>query len=76
MSRIALISFEESEHRGKSTTLFPEAWTQKPACPVSECIKKHAKELHEFLTRRSTLVNMLECREEDDNKGCLNTVMG
>jgi hypothetical protein len=74
MSRIALISLEESEHRGKSTTLFPKAWT--PACPVSECIKKHAKELHKLLTSRSTLVNMLECREDDDNKGCLNMVMG
>ncbi len=65
MSRIDLLSYEESEHRVKSTTLFPEAWTHKPACPVPESIKKHDKELHELLTRRSIfLVIVLECRED------------
>ncbi len=47
-----------------------------PAYPVPECNEKHAKELHVLLTKNSTLVNVRECGEDNDEKGYVNMVTG
>ncbi len=57
------------------TECYRKCTDSKLVCPVSECDKKHAKELHNFLTKDPTLVNMLECKEHEI-EGNVKMVMG
>jgi hypothetical protein len=43
----------------------------KPACPIHNCDNKNIKKLHKLLTKSPTSVNMLECEEDEDEKGCV-----
>jgi hypothetical protein len=46
------------------------------AYPIPEFNEKHAKELHVLLTKNSTLVNVRECGEDNDEEVYLNMVTG
>ncbi len=38
----------------------------KPDYSNPVCNKKHAKELHDLLTKRSTSVNLVKCKDDKD----------
>jgi hypothetical protein len=48
----------------------------KPTCLIPDRDNKHTKKLHELLMKGPTSVNMLECEEDEDEKGCVNMVGG
>jgi hypothetical protein len=43
----------------------------KLACPAPQCDKKHAKDFHDLLTKGPSKVNVLECKEDEEEEGCV-----
>ncbi len=44
------------------TEFYGKGMDSKPGYPN----KKHAKELHDLLTKRSTSVNLVKCKDDED----------
>jgi hypothetical protein len=60
-------------HEASSSECYGKGTEPKPACPVPECNKEHAKDLHDLM-KTPSLVDMLGIKE--DEEGCMNMIMG
>ncbi len=59
-----------------SAECFGKGTGSKPASAVSECEGRHAKELHKLLAKHSPSESTLEFKEDEDEEGYGNVLVG
>jgi hypothetical protein len=47
-----------------------------PACKMPRCEGLHAESLHNILVGSTSLVNTVNCDEDDEEDGCVNMAKG